>query len=245
MKNLVVLAGLIAAASTGCIISSGSGSNDAHVGATWRIKSLASNSEIGCPQGYDTAALYNQPIDANGNAVGSPIIDLFDCAAGAGTSAPLPPTSYETWIEITDHTNSGAPYAQSVPAYLDITNVDMTYNTDIYDDGGYFQFAWDLVGASSQQPLTCAQAGVATDGTDKGISSQVFVSGSTTSFSDKFNCEDFQGITAALTAGNYDVLIDAFDPSGPVGSAPTIHSTIGVQNAVTNLGTVTIPITGQ
>src|SRR5207253_11514498 len=101
----------------------------------------------------------NQPIDSAGNAVGSPIIDLFDCVAGAGTSAPLPPTTYETWVEITDHTNSNK-YATSVPADLDVTDVDLTYHTDILDDGGYLAFAWSLTGRQTGSPLDCTSARV-------------------------------------------------------------------------------------
>ena len=242
MKNLVVLSGLIAAASTGCIISSDSSSN-AHVGATWKIKSVVSNSEVGCPSGFDTAALYNQPVDAANNPVGSPIIDLFDCAAGAGRSAPLPATAYETWVEITTHSNSQV-YAKSVPAILDVTDVDLTYNTDIYDDGGYFQFAWNLVGQSSGQPLDCASAGVT--GASSGVEINATLAGSTAATNDQFNCTDGEDITAGIPAGTYTVSIDAFTSAGAVGTAPTLtNKVINTQNEVTNLGTVNIPITGH
>lgn len=242
MKNLVVLSALIAAASTGCIISSDSSSN-AHVGATWQIKSVVSNQVTGCPSGFDTAALYNQPVDTAGNAVGSPIIDLFDCVAGAGTSAPLPPTTYETWVEITTHTNSQV-YAKSVPAYLDVTDVDLTYNTDIYDDGGYFSFAWNLTGQSSGQPLDCASAGVT--GASSGVEINATLAGSTAATNDQFNCEDGQGVTAGIPAGTYTVSIDAFTSAGAVGTAPTMpNEVINPQNEVTNLGTVNIPIAGH
>ncbi|MBV8759198.1 MAG: hypothetical protein JO257_18060 [Deltaproteobacteria bacterium] len=242
MKNLVVLSGLIAAASTGCIISSSS-SNNAHVGATWQIKSVVSNQVTGCPSGFDTAALYNQPIDSANNPVGSPIIDLFDCVAGAGTSAALPPTAYMTWVEITTHSNSSV-YAKSVPAILDVTDVDLTYNTDIYDDGGYFQFAWNLVGATSGQPLDCASAGVT--GASSGVEINATLSGSTAATNDQFNCSDHEDITAGIPAGTYTVSIDAFTSAGAVGTAPTLtNKVINPQNEVTNLGTVNIPITGH
>jgi hypothetical protein len=240
MKNLV-LASLLAASAAAC---SSSPSEDAHVGATWSINSLASNSEIGCPPGFDTAALYNQPVDSNGNAVGSPIIDLFDCAAGAGTSAPLPPTTYETWIEITTHTNSGAPYAQSTPAFLDVTDVDLTYNAKIYDDAGYFGFAWDLVGKNSGSPLTCADAGVT--GSSSGVELISTISGGTAAATDQFTCEDHSGITDPLPAGTYTLSVDAFTSAGAVGTAPAIpNGTIQDHNVVTDLGTITIPLDNQ
>ena len=153
MKTFVLASLIAATAATGCT------TEDAHVGATWTVRTL-NNPDIGCPPTITTAALYNQPVDINGDAVGQPIIDLFDCADGAGTSAPLPPDTYETWIELTNDTNTGAPYATSTPAFLDVTATDLTYSAEIYDDAGYFQLSWDLVGANSQAPLTCADAGI-------------------------------------------------------------------------------------
>lgn len=241
MKNLVVLSGLIAAASTGCIISSSN--SNAHVGATWQIKHFASGAEIGCPPGFDTAALYNQPLDTNGNEVGQPIIDLFDCTANAGRSAALPPTSYETWIEITTHDNSSV-YAKSVPAFVDVTDVDLTYNTDIYDDAGYFGMAWTLVGKNSGSPLTCEQAGVT--GASSGVEMLINVTGTMTMDMDQFPCDDYQGVSKAYPEGSYTVAVDAFTSAGQVSDSVTKdNQTITGPNVVTNLGTASIPITGM
>ena len=246
MKNLVVLAGLIAAASTGCIISSDSGSSP-HVGATWTIKSITSG-ELGCPQGFDTAALYDQPVDQNGNAVGAPIIDLFDCADGAGRSAPLPATTYETWVEITN-TNNTDQYAKSVPAFIDITDVDMTYNTDIYDDGGFFALSWQLVGAQSNQPIDCATAGA--DGADGGVEAiSTEVSNSANSKDDQFTCSDGYGVTAALAAGTYTVSVNPFNNAGALGQPVNLTNKVITTRAqqideVTNLGMVTLPVDGH
>ena len=242
MKTFV-LASLIAASATGCIISDDS-SASAHVGATWTIRTL-SNPDIGCPPGFDTAALYNQPVTSDGTPVGSPIIDLFDCAAGGGTSAALPADTYETWIEITDHTNSGQPYATSTPAFLDVTETDLTYSAEIFDDAGYFQLQWDLVGGQSGAPLTCNDAGIA-DPNTSGVEITATLSGTTAAGTDQFNCTDHFGITDALAAGDYTVSIDAFtDAGGAIGTAPAIPTaTIGDHNAITDLGSVTIPIDG-
>lgn len=244
MKQLV-LASLIAVAASqaaGCIITSGDDDgDDAFISATWQLRSEASNSTVPCPPGFDTAALYNQPVDANGTNAGPVIIDLFDCVDGAGTSAPLPPTTYLTWIEIAN-TNNTQVYAQSLSAYVDVTVSDKTFNTQILVDGGYFQLQWDLVGAQSNAPLTCATAGIG-GGRPAGIQLQAFVASSTESSADIFDCEDGYGITAGYVEGDYEVLVDAIDPD-PVGSAPTINASIAAPNKVTNLGTVTIPING-
>ena len=105
MKKLV-LASLIALAASqaaGCIITSGDDTgSDAFISATWQLRSEATNTQATCPPGFDTAALYNQPVDANGNNAGPVIVDLFNCADGAGTSAPLAPTTYLTWVEIAE-----------------------------------------------------------------------------------------------------------------------------------------------
>lgn len=243
MKKLVLgsLIAIVASQLAGCIITTGDDTEDAYVSATWDIRSLASNASIPCPPTFDTAAVYNQPVNSAGQSVGSPIIDLFNCSDRAGTSAPLPPQQYLTWVEITNSNNTSV-YAKSLSAYVDVTVSDKTFNAQILDDGGYFQFAWDLRGATSNAPLTCAQAGLA-GGAPAGIQLQAFISGSNQSSADIFDCEDLGGITAGYISASYDVLIDAIDPD-PIGSAPTISSRIESPNKVTNLGTVMIPITG-
>lgn len=240
MKTFV-LASLIAASATGCVISSDDTAS-AHVGATWTIRTL-DNPDIGCPPGITTAALYNQPVDSNGTPVGNPIIDLFDCADGAGTSAALPADTYETWIELANDNNTQM-YAQSTPAFLDVTETDLTYSAEIYDDAGYFQLQWDLVGANSQAPLTCADAGI-DDPNNSGVEILATLSGTTAAGGDQFNCTDHYGITDALAAGDYTISIDAFtDAGGAVGTAPTIQDSIQAPNKITDLGSVTIPIDG-
>jgi hypothetical protein len=246
MKKFV-LASLIALAASqaaGCIIESGDDDPGeyAYVSATWQLKNEATNQTTTCPTGYDTAALYNQPIDANGNNTGAVIVDLFNCSAGAGTSAPLPPTMYLTWIEITDHNNDNV-YAQSLSAVVDVTVSDKTFNAQILNDGGYFQLDWALVGATSNASLSCSQAGAAGGveliGTD--------VSNANNSNSDIFDCEDHTGVTAGYVAGTYTLSVAALNASeASIGTAPTLtNKVIQPQNAVTDLGTVNIPITGM
>ncbi len=245
MKNLV-LASLIALAASqaaGCIITTGDDDGeDAFISATWSLREEATNNNnVTCPPGFDTAALYNQPVDANGNNAGPVIVDLFDCAAKAGTSAPLPPTTYLTWVVIANHDNTDQ-YATSLSAFVDVTTSDKTFNTQILVDGGYFQVAWDLVGAQSNASLTCAQAdaagGVSLIGTQ--------VSNPSNSNEDLFDCEDFSGITAGYTMGTYTVSLAALNAAEQsVGTAPEItNAVIGDANAVTKLGTVEIPIDG-
>jgi hypothetical protein len=246
MKRFV-LASLIALAASqaaGCIITSGDddgGGGDAFISATWSIRSEATNSEVGCPSGFDTAALYNQPVDANGTSIGSPIIDLFDCVAKSGTSAPLPPQLYKSWIVIADHTNANQ-YATSLSAFVDVTVSDKTINTQILTDGGYFMLSWNLQGAATNAPLTCAQAG-ASGGVE---AVGTLVSNPNVSNSDIFDCEDRSGVTAGYTAGLYTVSVAALNSADlSVGTAaPLTNRAIEAPNRVTDLGTITIPIDG-
>lgn len=245
MKRFV-LASLIALAASqaaGCIITSGDDTgSDAFISATWTLRSERTNTTAPCPPGYDTAALYNQPVDANFNPVGSPIIDLFDCVAGAGTSAPLPPTVYQTWVEIADHNNTSV-YAKSLSAFVDVTVTDKTFNSQILVDGGYFMLQWALQGATTNAPLSCAQAGV--NGGIEAVATEV-TTGSN-SASDIFDCEDGRGITAGYTEGTYTIIVDAFDANNnQLGRAPDLlNKVIQAPNRVTDIGTVTIPITGR
>jgi hypothetical protein len=211
----------------------------AHVGATWQIKDVAGTAQP-CPSGFDTAALVNQLVDSSGANMGQPILDLFDCTAGAGTSATLPAHAYKTWVQITDHSGASV-YARSVPATLDVTTTDLTYNTDILTDGGYFSLSWILQGAVSNNQLTCTQAGVT--GSSSGVETVATLASSSNAVTDQFTCDDGYGVTSGLPAGTYTVSIDAFTSGGAVGTAPTLtNQTITAPNNVTSLGTITIPI---
>ena len=69
MKKLIVgsLIALAASQAAGCIITSGDDTEDAFITASWEIKHLSPDMNISCPPGYDTAALYNQQVDASGS----------------------------------------------------------------------------------------------------------------------------------------------------------------------------------
>jgi hypothetical protein len=238
------LIALAASQAAGCIIESGDddgGGDFALVSATWSIRDAVTDADVGCPADYDTAALYNQPVDANGNNAGAVVVDLFNCTDKAGTSAPLDPGLYLTWIEIANHDNT-AVYAKSLSAFVDVTVSDKTFNAQILDNGGYFQLAWDLVGAQTNAPLTCASAG-ATNGVEA-IGTDV--SDANNSNSDIFDCEDGSGITAGYAAGTYTVSVAALGAGdASVGTADAItNAVIDDRNQVTNLGTIEIPIDG-
>ena len=239
----VVLVSLFAALvsqATGCIITSGDDTNgsDVNITATWDIKSI-SGAEVGCPSGYDTAALYSQEIDDNYNNVGVPVVDLFDCTATVAVSAPLNPTTYYSWIQIENHDGSSV-YASTVDAFIDLTTTNKTFAATILSDGGYFELTWTLTQGGI--PTSCA-ANPNIDGVEA-ISTEV--GNANNAVSDIFQCSDHNGVTAGLPAGNYTISVDAFHGSATtgtaLGTADPISNSIQTQNKVTNLGSVTIPL---
>jgi len=255
MKKLVLgsLFALTASQVAGCIITTGEGGTDdyATVGATWRFSTVAGGTAT-CPPGFDTVALFNQRVNAQGEPIGgncrtpadaessngSCFVDLYDCVDGAGRSAPLPPARYQTWIAVTDDSVSQV-YAETVSAYLDVRDVDLTYNAQVLVDGGYFFLSWDLVDSVTDELLTCGD--VLPDGVGV-VSTSVANPSSFTD--DKFTCEDYAGYTAGLLAGTYTVSIDAFDDvEGSLGEPVVLtNKVIADQNRVTDLGHIEIPV---
>jgi hypothetical protein len=220
----------------GCIITSGS--EDATILAQWSLKQQASNEIIPCPPNITTAAVYSQEVDTNYRPIGQPIIDLFDCDDNSGRTAPLAPSVYQVWVELTSE-GGGTTHARSLSAFVDVIDEDKTFTTTLLNDGGYFQFDWNLVNANTNAPMTCAQAAA----TGVGAVSTL-VSNQSTFKDDKFNCEDGTGITGGLLNGTYTVAVDAFDADGSISPDPVnlTNKVIGDKNQVTDLGVINIPV---
>lgn len=205
--------------------------------ATWSFRTVA-NAVQACPTGYDTIAVYSQPVDEDGANVGSAVVDLFNCADGTGTVAPLYEGRYRVWLESTNH-DASAKYATATSVILDLSQAGLTYSTIIYTDGGYFQFAWNLIGEESNNALTCATAG------GDGVELISTLTSTTTAYDDIFDCTDGTGITAGLPAGGYTISTDVLNGTdASIGTAPALTNTIQAPNKITDLGTITIPISG-
>jgi cysteine-rich repeat protein len=184
--------------------------------SNWTFKNAGQTTT--CPNGYDTAAVYTQPLDGQGQPVGSPVIDLWDCSAGTGTTAFLAQGTYETYIAITNHGGT-LTFGTTVPADVPLTTANATYSADIVEDGGYFGWKWMLQGAQSNNPLTCAQvSGI------QGVELITTVSGGSQAYTDQFTCEDGQGVTAVIPQGLYTVAPDAFSSGGKIGDAPALNN---------------------
>ena len=193
-----------------------------------------------CPVGFDTVAVYSQALAANDAPLGTPLIDLFSCADGGGTIVPVFQGRYRTYVAVTN-TAGTVTYATSTSAIVDLTTGNQTFTTKIFTNGGYFQLAWNLIGAASNNALTCTTApndGISVVSTD--------VATPTNFRDDLFTCSGGSGLTAELAEGTYTVSVSAIDNQGlSIGTAPTlVNKVIMAPNKVTDLGTVTIPIDG-
>jgi hypothetical protein len=239
MKNLVLGALLVAAASSAACTSSKS---DVTVTGHWSFKHITDGSPRTCPTGFDTATIFAQPVDsetaaANGNLISA---DLFNCSDAQGTVV-LPDGLYLMSVRI--ETNSGAQkYADSEEVLID-TATDAAFDVEILDDGGYFFFTWSLADKATNARMTCADA--ALTGSNASIDA-VSTSVSNMSFfkDDKYTCSDHYGTTAGLPAGTYTVSVSAeASPGDVVGVAPTLtNKVITRPNGTTDLGHVVIPI---
>lgn len=218
----------------------GSGVDVAAISARWSLRNMLDGATTACPAGFDTVQLIALPIDANGDAVGVPSVDLFDCNKQQGISLNLVPDVYQVWIEVRSR-DLATLYAQSLSQVLDVRQADQAFSADILNDGGYFQLSWDLIGKATSRPLDCAQAmGV---NTIKAISTSI--ADARRVYDDRLVCEDRTTVTGGLLQGMYTISIAAMSGDLPLGKAATLtNKVIAGQNRVTDLGTITIPIDG-
>ena len=238
--------------------------------ATWKIQDI-SGANAGCPVGFDTAIVVSWKVDASGNHIGtctpggspsdSCYLDIFSCAAGQGTTGPIPDTTkfpnatggtFETFVAITNHSGSMV-YAESLSDLEDLRTANGVFPNDpdhlhgtIYNNGGYFTASWTLKGATSNSQLSCSQAG------SGGVSILSTVTGGSQAVDDVFKCSDGDNPfiwTGGLLEGSYTVSVSALDTSTP-GAAlgqPTNLSNqiIRGQNQVTDLGALVLNVDGQ
>jgi hypothetical protein len=229
----------------GCIIEAdrrgpGGSFEPATISARWSLRNMVDGATTACPSGFDTVRLIMQPINANGDPVGDAAEDRFFCEDSGGVATDLFPDVYQVWIEVTSNDLTKL-YAQSLSQIIDVVEFDDTFNTEVLNDGGYFQLAWDLVGKSTNRPVACAQ--VAGLDTIKAISTSV--ASATFAYDDSFVCDDHFAVSGGLLEGDYTIAIDALSGSKSVGKMALQTMTIAGQNQVTNLGTIAIPIDGM
>ena len=237
MRRLMLA--LVAAASAGCIIQSDDDSSGANLLVTWSLESLSTQSPQPCPVGYDTAAVYSQEVDGSGDAVGDPIIDLFNCSDGQGVTSMLSGVTYLESVAIAVDDNS-LQYGTTVPLAVNVMAPEQEVDTPpIYTDAGHFHLSWQLTQAGSD--IGCGDVPTA-------YSVQVTstdASGPTVSA--PFDCNAGSGFTDGVLDGTYTVTVALLDATGAqLGvSDPmtaTITTTAMAGNTITDLHTVTIPV---
>jgi hypothetical protein len=242
----------LSVAAVGCTTSSDVG----HIQANWTMESVDATGHTtatACPTGFDTAAMHTVAASPDGTALdactsvnSNCYIDLFNCSDMTGISSALPAQNYLTWVEITDHAGAQT-FATSTAGFVDITNVDLSFNTEILVNGGYFRLAWSLMGEASGRALSCAETAASTPNGGS-VETTATISGTTLALSDKFNCEDHFGYSAPLPAANYSIVVDALDSSNRALGSQSVQlsNTIGaIPNDIVDLGHVVLGIMGQ
>jgi hypothetical protein len=241
----IVLAALISQAA-GCVVEVADRGDDdpgaevASISARWSLRNMIDGAVTACPQGFDTVEVIAQAIDDAGEPVGDVHADLFDCSRRTGTSTALFPDLYQVWIEVRSHDLS-LLYAQSLSQYIDVREFDQKFSTEVLNDGGYFQLAWDLVGRTSNRPVACSQV----VGLDTITAVSASIADAQRVYDDNLVCEDHATVTGGLLQGTYTISLDVIAADMSISAAPTLtNKVISGQNRVTDLGHIAIPIDG-
>jgi len=249
MKKLVLGSLVLAAVSqaAGCIITTDDGGDYAIVSAQWSVKNIAGQT-LSCPPGITVAAVYAQEVDTGYNRVGQPFVETYPCDAGGGNSDPLPPSVYEMWVELTDASgnmvyatstsrNEASPTEKFPDGYfVDVVDVDKTFKTTIYSDGGYFQFDWDTRNAAGA-PIACNDVGFLWTSVTNGNYSA----------DESFYCDRNPakfGLSGEIMQGSYTIAVSAVDAQNRALGPDTTLTNKQIQspNKVTDLGTIMVQV---
>jgi len=205
MKHAVILIAFL----TGCDL----GNDEQTLTATWHLTSITGEA-VRCPAGFGSAAL------VTGLSI-TPPSELADetftrCDAGSLAQVYARGDVSRAYIEITsdDHVT---PLARSLTnddtgMYFNSFDDDVSMDTAVLIDGGYFQFSWQLAHAD----LTEAQCG------DDGVAEIAIEAQSVDTMvgsETRFSCGDPHG-RAALAPGRYLVTISARDEQHQVVGTP-------------------------
>ncbi len=183
--------------------------------------------------------VHTQEVDANGNPLPGAVelVDRYDCTVNNGLTDPLPPGRLAVFIA----GSGGAGNFTSFTQFVDLTTENQVVDFELIANGGFIQFAWELVGADTSADLTCA------DVSDlDGIGALVTVAGETTAFDFQYDCVDGFGTTDPLAADDYVISIDAFNAANEsIAEMPFNQNvTVGAPNDIVEIGLVQIPISG-
>jgi cysteine-rich repeat protein len=229
-----------AIAGDGCTLCMIDAQRMAAIDATWELTTVA-GATAACPSGVDSATVSALPVDSNGTPTGPAIGTQFDCSAGMGTTTMLPAARYSASVTLSDHGLTQV-YGVSASQMIDLSDatnkpLDATFLTD----GGKFQLAWKLVKMSDGTTVTCADVGTMPR-VKVGLTPDMGTSSVTT-----FSCDVGSAATSAVLAGSYMVAVSITTFNGStmtIGTAtPLTGQVIVAPNGLTDLATITIPIT--
>jgi hypothetical protein len=205
--------------------------NDApgSINVTWML--ISAGAPAACPAGATTAA-----VNVQRGGGGSPTVDLFRCADGAGVANDLPLDTYTVWVDFTDDSGN-VTYAQAQPREVTLTTpgevATAQFTVDV--EHGFFDVRWQIAGGG------CSSV----PGED-GVS--VLSTHTTTSmgYDSTFDCEAGEAgtvTTDAIPIGDYVVVLSILDANGAsLGDSPPISDSIdwGNQRKLLNDGPVVI-----
>ena len=230
-------------ANDGCTLCMVDAQRMAAVDATWRLETVA-GTMADCPSGVDTATVSALPIDGNGLPTGGAALATgFACSANMGTTAMLPAARYTVTITLSNHDLTQV-YATSAGQTVDLSDAtNKPFDTSFLTDGGQFKLAWKLVKMSNPSTaVTCDDVGMMPR--VKAVLTPDGGMGAVSSFS----CGAGMATTTARVAGSYMVAISVTTFDGMTtttqGTAlPLTGQMLVAPNGLTDLGTITIPIT--
>jgi cysteine-rich repeat protein len=182
----------------------------------------------GCPVGFGLIE-----IAAVGQQTGTQT-QLFDCLPGSA-SLLLPLDLYT--VTATSKSFDLDVFATSLPQTIDLRAGIGAFSTTLFNDGGVFEVAWQLVGDLSNNVVNCMQANVKT----------LEIATSPNGTINSRSCLDGRGFTTAIPEGTYTISLTASDAqSTPIAtSTPLPGQPITVPNGRTNVGLIPIRIPGM
>lgn len=233
----------LAAALAGCVAAKtdhldGTVDDPVSISARWTLTNLSGRT-MDCPPGFTDAVLVAQAVDDSDAPTAAKTEDRFACDDGVGSGRALPEHVYQAWIEI--RSTDDRIYAKSVPQTFNLAKLDQPMAVTILNDAGYAQLAWQLVATSSGHAADCGALASPSAITVHGVS----LDDPHASFDEDFVCEADRAVTHAARPGTYSFTVSAHAAGATVGSSAAVTATIADHNAVSDLGTITIPITSN
>ena len=232
---------LAALAVTGCVVDrtdhlAGTIDDPVSISARWSLVDFATGATTPCPDGFGTALLVTQAVDDSGAPTAPANRTRFACSDGVGSGNALTEQVYQSWIEIRSD-DQGQIYAQSIPQTFNVAKLDQPLTVTMYNDAGYAQLAWQLTDPAGHA-LDC---GALTAPSMITVHGDNLVNPAAT-FDDHFVCEAGRAITHASLRATYAFTVSVVAASSKIGSSLPVTAAIADHNAVTDLGTITIPI---